>query len=255
MHIIVVRKMIVILGSGLVLFVWFLVRSWPDEELHITMCDVGQGDAFVVELGTAQVLVDTGRSVGKLEECLGAVMPFWDGKIEMVIISHRDSDHDGALEGLKKQYMVEKTVDGTGLEQGDAVGLGEAKMEVWYGGGGKTEENEDSLVMRLVFGDFTMLFTGDMGSEEELAVMRGRVITPVTVVKVAHHGSKYSSSREWVEALRPRLALVSVGDNNSYGHPNEEVLRYFEMVGAIIKRTDRDGRVEVVTDGKTWRVQ
>ena len=247
-------KVVLIIGCGLLSFIWFLVTSWPDERLHVTMCDVGQGDALVISLRSAQIVVDTGRNIDKLSRCLSEAVPFWDKTIETVVISHSDSDHDGALDGLKQRYRVEQVLDGLALGLGDRVRLGKAEMEVWSGGGGRVEENEDSLVMRLTYGDFTMMFTGDMGTEEELAIMSQRVITPVTVLKVAHHGSKNSNNQRWLEALKPRLALISVGDKNSYGHPNPEVLRYFEILGSIVKRTDKDGRVEVVTDGESWKI-
>lgn len=248
-------KVFLIFGSGMILFVSFLVSSWPDGDLHINMCDVGQGDAFVLSLRDKQVLVDTGRSMDKLGKCLGEVMPFWDKTIEVVVISHDDNDHDGALAGLKESFVLEKVLDGMSLGTGDRLKVGRVEMEVLAGGGGKAKENEDSLVLRLAFGNFTMMFTGDMTQKEELALMSQRVITPVTVLKVAHHGSKYSSAEKWAEALKPKLVLVSVSDSNNYGHPNAEVLRYFEVLGASVKRSDKEGRVEVVTDGERWGVE
>ncbi len=127
-------------------------------------------------------------------------------------------------------------------------GKGDAKVLGEYSG----DVNQISVVMRLSFGEFTAMFTGDLGEKEEQALLRMGVIMPVQVLKVAHHGSKYSSSEDFVKAVRPRLAVVEVGKNNSYGHPSGDVTKRFDVVGSRVLRTDNDGDVVIVSDGKKW---
>ena len=100
--------------------------------------------------------------------------------------------------------------------------------------------------------DVNLLMTGDIGVRQEQALLSMGVITPVNVLKVAHHGSKYSSSKDFIEETRPKWSLVSVGENNRFGHPSRDVLMYLDMVGAKILRTDENGTLELVSDGKSF---
>ena len=115
--------------------------------------------------------------------------------------------------------------------------------------------NFDALVLKLAYGNFSTLFTGDISSEEENRLINNQpsAINNLSILKVAHHGSKTSSSSEFLQAVRPALAVVEVG-KNSYGHPAAEVLERLNSVGAKILRTDRDGDVVAETDGKKWRI-
>ena len=99
-----------------------------------------------------------------------------------------------------------------------------------------------------------MLLTGDISTREEQALIDRGVINPVDVLKVAHHGSKYSSSDDFLKLLTPKWALVSVGKANRYGHPSSDVLMRLDAVGAKILRTDESGEIELVSDGKTLQL-
>lgn len=110
--------------------------------------------------------------------------------------------------------------------------------------------NATSIVLRMDYKDISMLLTGDISTKEEQALITQGVITPVDVLKVAHHGSKYSSSDSFLELLAPKWALVSVGKTNRYGHPSTDVLMRLDAVGAKIFRTDENGEIELVSDGK-----
>lgn len=118
--------------------------------------------------------------------------------------------------------------------------------------GVSTERNENSVVMRLRYGEFTAMFTGDIGEKTELALIEAGVITPVTILKVPHHGSKYSSSEKFLEQLRPKLAVIEVGEKNSYGHPSSIIIERFDTLGTRLLRTDRDGETVVMSDGERW---
>ncbi|MGB9707004.1 MAG: ComEC/Rec2 family competence protein [Microgenomates group bacterium] len=110
--------------------------------------------------------------------------------------------------------------------------------------------NKTAIVTLLDFGDFQALLPADIGAEEEKKILPG--LEEVEVLKVGHHGSKYSTSKELLAVTKPKLAVISVGANNRYGHPTPEVLERLAAVGAKIRRTDLEGEIEVVSDGRNW---
>jgi competence protein ComEC len=111
------------------------------------------------------------------------------------------------------------------------------------------ELNETSIVLRLIFGNFDVLLTGDIGFDIEKQLN----LTPVEILKVAHHGSKYSTSEEFLEKIKPVLAVISVGKNR-FGHPTKEVIERLKAEAIKILRTDEEGEIEVVSDGKVWKM-
>lgn len=228
--------------------------------VQVIFCDVGQGDGAIVILGAFQAIVDTGAYENKMVECLSKNMPFWDRTIEVVFLSHADKDHVGALGGIKKRYVIGKIIDKP--HRGDIVRYGNLSFNILKGSEpvvetvmkGGSESNETSVVMRVVYGGFSSLFTGDIDTASELALVDSGVLRKTDVLKVSHHGSKYGSVKEFLEAVRPRLAVVSVGKKNNYGHPHGDTLIRLEMVGAKILRTDNMGMVSILSDGKTMEV-
>lgn len=238
------------------LWVW---EQWPDSKLKLIFCDVGQGDGALIVLGSFQAVVDTGAYENKIVECLAGHMPFWDREIEIVFLSHSDKDHSGALPGIKKRYHVGKIIDKP--HYGDVVRYGNLSFDILKGseviieGGGKEEASNDlSVVMRMEYGRFTALFTGDIDIETELALVDRGVLKSSDVLKVSHHGSKYGSAKEFLEKLKPKLAMISVGSKNNYGHPHSDTLLRLEAVGAKILRTDKMGTIKILSDGETLEV-
>lgn len=238
----------------LFLSIWIYVQ-WPDEKLHLVFCDVGQGDGAVVILGSFQALIDTGPSVDKIDKCLSDHLPFWDRRIELVFVSHPQKDHNGALKDLEKRYRIEKVVEKADV--GDMFRSGNIYFDILSAVEVETDskvlgvnnENEDSMVIRIRYGQFGALFTGDTGEKTELALLSKGVLSKVDVLKVPHHGSKYSSSALFLERIKPFVAVISVGAKNGYGHPTSDTLSRLDSVGAKILRTDQSGTVEVVSEG------
>jgi competence protein ComEC len=113
---------------------------------------------------------------------------------------------------------------------------------------GEDAGNENSLVAKLVYGDFSVLLTGDAGAAAEAALLRAGAPLQATVLKVAHHGSKFSTGAPFVRAVNPALAVIQVGAENDYGHPSAEVLE--RLAGRTVLRTDEDGRIEITSDGR-----
>ncbi|KKW09973.1 MAG: Competence protein ComEC [Candidatus Gottesmanbacteria bacterium GW2011_GWB1_49_7] len=258
--------------------IWLAVLALPDNKLHLVVCDVGQGDAILVSYKTTQMLVDGGPN-GSVLKCLGDHMPFYDHRIELVLLTHPQADHMNGLIDVLKRYTVLQFVKGP--VSNDTQGYGELMQEIrnqkietrsiytgdviqfpislaqlshfqfqvlWPERGFESEElNDTAIVGKLSFGDFTALLTSDAGS-----------IAPpeaAEVLKVPHHGSKYGMTREWLEAVRPRLAIISVGKRNSYGHPTPEAIKLLSDEDTKILRTDQDGDVEIVSDGKAYWIK
>ena len=238
--------------------VTFLLLAWvigqaPDGKLHLVFCDVGQGDAALVIKGSFQMLIDTGPKNGGVVACLGRQIPFWDRRIEVFVNSHPQADHIGALAEVEKRYRIgKKWLAGVA---GDRIRYGDLDFDILWPAvsdrvlGASTDLNQLSVVVELNYGKFRALFSGDLGTAEEKVLADSGRLTAVDVLKVAHHGSKYSSAAEFLSAVRPKLAVISVGKNN-YGHPTAEALARLAEVGARIWRTDKQGELEIVTDGK-----
>lgn len=256
---------VIALMGGLLL--WHL--SLLSKQAEVVFLNVGQGDAILIIDGSHQILIDGGRSGRELLARIGRHVPFWDRQIELVIATHPDADHIGGLPALLRTYRVLQIMT-TGAESETETSrlfqeairqrTGGPPLEVFRGteiqlpSGGVLrieyplapidgvvpdgDTNEGSIVARLTYGETSFLFTGDLPREEMALVDEA----PVTVLKVAHHGSKHSSSATFLNQIRPKEAVVSVGEN-SYGHPDPGVLGRLEALGAIIRRTDQVGDV------------
>ncbi|OGI16980.1 MAG: hypothetical protein A2Z52_02650 [Candidatus Moranbacteria bacterium RBG_19FT_COMBO_42_6] len=241
------------------------------RDLRVIFLDVGQGDMILVEKGQSQILIDGGPSGQKLLEKLGKYVPFWDRKIEVVIATHPDADHIGGLIDLMRTYEVgtlmdtqtqsesqlykkyREIIDSKKISEVEGVAgvnikIGEsAEMKVLspvanYNRNTK-DTNSNSIVARLSFGENSFLFTGDLPSEQELDLIRNRFTLNSRVLKVGHHGSKYSSGEEFLKAVSPRDAVISVGANNKYGHPAPEILERLNKMNINIFRTDESGDI------------
>jgi len=256
------------------------------DGITVSFLDVGQGDATLIDFGDGvQVLIDGGPPNGRLVAELGELLPPTDRTIELVILTHPELDHYGGLIELLKRYEVgafldngvaknvdayrtlaatlaEKKIRGTVLRVGDRIRYGGNLFTVLSPDEAQArarETNDTSVVLEFESGDpdtevgasARFLFTGDIGAEVERAVAED-VETPFDVLKVAHHGSKFSSDVSFLASVRPALAAIGVG-KNSYGHPTREALARLEATGARIYRTDRDGTVTMqVENGELY---
>ena len=293
------------------LFISFLllfgaITQWPDDNVHIIACDVGQGDGTLIIHQFTQVVIDGGPN-SNIVNCLSEHMPFWDKTIELAVMTHPDYDHYRGLIDLVEGYQVSQMVanniskDNSSFWQlqnlvidhqipvyapsrGDQINAGQLKFTVlhpsskigdialWQNypiitdqetnqstlsavlGAYSGDANEASITLLLDFEDVEILLTGDIGSRSEQALVGEGLITDVEVLKVAHHGSKFSTSSEFLGASLPEIALISVGAKNTYGHPTSDTLNRLDTVGAKILRTDQLGTIELITDGeKIWQ--
>lgn len=253
-----------------------------DGLLKVYFLDVGQGDAMFVEAPNGnQVLIDGGPD-GKVLAELGKIMPFFDRDIDLVSISHPQSDHlSGALEVLDR-YEVGQILESSisydsalfsawqgkkrteGARQlwalaGEVLDLGSGvRLEVLGPKSGlklaKSDINNDSVVIRLVYKDFEVLFTGDTEKKGELVILNQNKNISADVLKVGHHGSKTSTTASFLNAINPQVAVIEVGAKNRYGHPTKEVLDRLDNSGIKYYRTDTDGGIKISSDGNKFFV-
>jgi competence protein ComEC len=244
------------------------------QELTVNFLDVGQGDAILISEGSKQVLIDGGPDGQVLLEKLGKYIPFWDRNIEVVIATHPDQDHIDGLIDAMKTYNVEEVIDNS--EDADSqvykkyletinekniprlkgqIGMNieisdNAKLEILNPGENLSNNPEDtnsnSIVSRLTFGNNSFLFTGDFPIEREPELIEKNLELRSNVLKVAHHGSKYATSKEFLEKVVPEDAVISVGKNNRYGHPAQETLDRLNSGKIRILRTDQIGDIDYV---------
>ncbi|MEK7510099.1 MAG: ComEC/Rec2 family competence protein [Patescibacteria group bacterium] len=270
------------------------IVAWQQVEkpefLTVFFFDVGQGDSIFIETPQGnQILIDGGPN-NVVTEKLGKAMPFWDKSIDLVILTHPDSDHITGLVEVLRQYRVEHIL-WTGVEKDTKIfaawkrALQEeqqegaevmsaqtsrrikwlkdpssAFIEVVYPGeddvvGALGAVNDTSVVTKLVFHEASFLFPGDISKKIEARLIGKGIDIDVDVLKVAHHGSKTSNTEAFLLATSPELAVIQVGKQNRYGHPTEEVLARFRALGIPILRTDLNGDIVVKSDGKSLKIQ
>jgi competence protein ComEC len=257
-----------------------------DGRLHLTVVDVGQGDSLLLRSPSGRaLLVDAGGSRDpRFDPGERRVAPeLWRlgvRRLDAVLVTHAHPDHVGGVPFLLRAFRVGELWEGPaplrdpvwrGIDERFRA-LGAARRSLAAGArldwdgvrlrvlGPRPPRrppwrvrNEDSVVLDVSLGEVHLLLTGDVAGDAEAAL----VVPQSVVVKVAHHGSRSSSGRGFVEAAAPRLALVSAGAHNTFGHPHPEVLERYRTAGALVLRTDRDGTIEVATDGtrvwvRTW---
>ena len=241
------------------------------QKLKVVFLDVGQGDAILIEQGSKQILIDGGPSGQVLLNKLGKYVPFWDRNIELVIATHPDADHITGLIDVLKNYSVgavmqtsvksesetfkkledliqEKNINNISGERGEEIILSDQVQIEILSPGPETpmnaqDTNTASIVARLAYGDNSFLFTGDLPAEQEAQLLSQNINLNSRILKVSHHGSKYATSAEFLDAVRPTEAVLSVGKNNRYGHPNQETLDRLNSKNIMIRRTDELGDI------------
>jgi competence protein ComEC len=261
---------------------WSGIYSEPDGKLHVLFLDVGQGDAIlVVTPGGKRILIDGGPSPVQILSHMGSHLQVWDYHLEAIILSHADDDHImGHIPVLDRYHVFEAFDSGypsdnylyahwMGLVNSKGVTYHEARagmtidtndgvvLTVLHPGpefmqGTGADTNNNSVVVRLEYQDVSFLFTGDIEAEAEQALLDSGYGLESTVLKVSHHGAPEASTQEFLEAVNPEMAVISVGEDNWYGHPAEEVVERLEaIVGSNnLYRTDHNGTIEMTVEGE-----
>jgi competence protein ComEC len=263
---------------------WLALREVPDGRLHVFFLDVGQGDAIFVQTPDGrQVLIDGGPDPTALLTELGAVMPFWDRSLDLVVLTHPDADHITGLLAVLDRYQVARILDTAPTDaaplaaawrervaksgvpraiaqRGQRIPLGEVMLTVLHPGarplsGTGADDNNNSAVLRIDYGPTSLLLTGDAEREAEADMIRAGLPLQADVLKVGHHGSKASTSAPFLAAVAPRTAVIQVGAGNDYGHPAPDILKLLKAARVDVFRTDLNGRVEAVSDGRQLSVR
>ena len=248
------------------------VKNTVTTDLQIYYFDVGQADSTLIINNGHSMLIDAGNNedgeklVTYIKEELNITT------IDYVVGTHPHEDHIGGLDdiinnfNIKEVYLPEAMTTTKTFEDvldaiankelsitvptiGETFKLGEADFEVIYTGTGEKDLNEASIILRMIFGNKTYLFTGDTTEEVEETILNSNI--NIDVLKVAHHGSKYSSSEEFLNIATPEYAIISAGEGNSYGHPEPETLTRLKKHTNNIYITKDLGTILLTSDGKT----
>lgn len=279
------RAISALAGAALVLLV--SVRP-PDGRLHVSVLDVGQGDCIVVRTASGKTMLVDGGSSDVKQAGRYRIEPFLESqgiaRIDYVFVTHGDADHIGAITEMMERQLFGVTIKCLvlpGQEVWDdalaelAACAARRKIPVCVMKGGEVLRdretawtclgpgedfagkpgNESSMILRLDYGNFRMLFCGDVEGEGEKALLRMPELGKTTVLKVSHHGSKNASSKEFLERTSPDYAVISAGAHNSYGHPHRETLERLKSCGAKVYSTQENGAVLIETDGRTVRFE
>jgi competence protein ComEC len=281
------KKVFIFLGIlfALNILVWSVVFDFSQQKfLEVNFFDIGQGDAIFIETPQSQqVLIDGGPGSGILEK-LGKEMPFWDRDIDLIILTHPEADHLSGLIEVLKKYKVQNIL-WTGVvrdtpeyreweelikEEGAKIFIASSGQKIKMTNGisidilfpfesaeGKEFENSNdtSIVSRLAAGYNSFIFTGDISEIAEKEIISKTIDIDSDVLKISHHGSKTSSSEEFLKEVSPEIAVISVGKDNFYGHPTQEVLENLNKYGIKVLRTDEAGDIKIISDGKIIKIK
>jgi len=271
-----VRRLTVAAGAGALMLSAIPVSVLPmggPGELTVAVLDVGQGDAILVTTpGGKSVLVDGGPSGIELARELGAVLPHWQRRIDIIVLTHPDEDHVGGLPQILRRFGTGAVVD-SGVENatpgyenyaarsterqvlaaGDVFTLDGVTFDVlWPPEGYESRQlNNHSVVLRISYGEVTILLTGDLEGGALRSLIQAADVR-ADILQVPHHGSK-TTSTEFLDAVGAQAAIISVGEANRYGHPAPVTLEALE--GTPTLRTDKDGRISITTDGTSLRLR
>ena len=250
--------------------------------MKIYFFDVGQGDAIFIETPSGnQVLIDGGPDSKVIQE-LAKVMPFYDREIDMVLMTHSDADHVAGLVEVLVRYDVKNVVysdiirksslykewqetvakedaniidpvAGKTIDLGNEVILTILNPMESLAGKAIEKTNNDSIALIFKYGEIEVLLTGDIEAKAERQILLSGADIDADILKIAHHGSKTSTTPEFLSEVSPEIAFIQVGKNR-YGHPTQDVLKRLENFGIKYYRTDLDGTVKIISDGESYQV-
>ena len=243
----------------------------PMDGLYVHYIDVGQGDAELVCSNGEYMLIDGGEPSAS-DTLTDYLSSLGVTRLSYVICTHGHADHCGGLSAVVESFKVDEVfispygsdaaayaefldavrdagLDAEAPDMGVKYRLGEAQFEFLGPVEDHKNVNDDSLVLRLVYGDTSFLFTGDMTAKAEKELINDGVSVRCDVLKVGHHGSSGSSCSQFLYEAQPKIAVISCADGNKYGHPHEETLSRLRDADVTVYRTDVDGSVVIFSDG------
>ncbi len=256
-----------------------LFRRPSAQTVTIEVLDVGQGDSILIRSPEGKTaLIDAGPT---RTAALTALKRKGITSLDLVAISHHHSDHyggmDAVVKAMKPRYFVAsrsghatalylkllKTVEAQGMtvvqpsSKSRKIELGSVELTIFpQPPEDRKEENNNSVGLRLRFGSFSMLLTGDSETTERQWWLRNDpdLVRNCTILKLPHHGSRNGTDARWLQSVRPELAVASLGRNNDYGHPHAETVSLLRRTSIPLLRTDQLGTITITTDGRDWQV-
>jgi competence protein ComEC len=265
----------------------FTAATMPDNDLHVSALDVGEGDAILIQTGSQNLLIDGGPSPQAVTLALGRHLPFWNRNIDMIILTHPHLDHlSGLIEVLQRYRVTQilapnlsstdpsfrqwtdllraKNIPCTLACSGQQITLKDGtRLDIINPPDTSTGKRESDLenggiAAKLTRDKISFLFTADIGQEAETRLLSQRADLASTVLKVAHHGSATSTGPDFLAVVRPQVAVISVGKSNTFGHPSAKViadLKAGSVKDGNVFRTDLSGTIEFISDGQSLRVK
>lgn len=269
------NKKYLFIFSLILINILLYIFSFSSPDLRVIFFDVGQGDSIFIETPNKhQILIDGGPSSSDIANKLSSFMPFWDKTIDLIILTHLESDHVSGLFEVLDNYIVENILWSGEYSESekskiwkemiekenaniyisnslDQIIMNDVHLKIIKTDGEITNTNDSSVITKLLYRDNSFLFTGDISSKIEKEIIIQDIQSDI--IKIPHHGSKYSSSEEFIKKVSPLLAVIQVG-KNSYGHPTDEVLTRLSNFGIKVLRNDLDGDIQIVSNGIKYKI-
>ncbi len=252
-------------------FTWLVFSQSGDITTSVHFIDVGQGDCIFIDSGDYEILIDAGNNQYG-DDVSNYIQKYVHGSLELVIATHPDADHIGGLDVILKNYSVSTLIDSgkkhttktyndymnAVLDEIGLVFINDYNMEIAVSSSAvfsiielvddRIDNNENSVVSMLDVQGVKFLFTGDLESDLEIEYISS--FSEVDVLKVGHHGSKTSTSSDFLQKINPSYAVISCGKNNRYGHPHKDVLDRLLDNNIKVYRTDIQGTIIATIDDK-----
>ena len=246
-----------------------------EGNLSVSFIDVGQADSILIRNGNYNMLIDAGNNEDG-EKLVNYFKSLGIEEFTYVFATHPHEDHIGGMDDIINKFKIDNyymsnklsttktfmdvldALDGRNLKytvpnKGDTLKLGDANIKVIYPGDDKSNINDSSIVLKITYGKNSFLLTGDATSNVERKIYNEDIKSDV--LKVAHHGSSYSSTDVFLDRVKPYYAVISVGKNNIYNHPSNKTLEKLNKRNIKVYRTDLDGTIVFISDGDNLSVQ
>lgn len=246
-----------------------------NENFSVSFIDVGQADSVLIRNGNYNMLIDAGNNEDG-EKLVNYFKSLGIEEFTYVFATHPHEDHIGGMDDIINNFKIDNyymsnklsttktfmdvldALDGRNLKytvpnKGDMLKLGDANIKVIYPGDDKSNINDSSIVLKITYGKNSFLLTGDATSNVERKIYNEDIKSDV--LKVAHHGSSYSSTDVFLDKVKPYYAVISVGKNNIYNHPSNKTLEKLNKRNIKVYRTDLDGTIVFISDGDNLSVK